>query len=272
MAIDGKYRLIFNYPFARMKVLLDLATAEGSGLTGMRSGGGFRPAALADGRVEGQRLSWKVLKTPFPFICAATVDGDAIRGEADFGFLGKAWMRGSRVDLASGKSSIDDEPAIAWKDMGLPRYEMGSVEWVNALGEWLHSRFEGHILDFDFRWSTEYADPPQHLLRSDGRKTIGWHFVIKEGQFEFGDGPLDGDLDFGGTPIPYAFEAKRARMHTDEMVALQERDLPSRLSPGEGQMPLTMTEQRRYRTLRLNGFTAGPDNVIREQFFSQRTL
>src|SRR3974390_223804 len=218
MAVAGKYRLILNYPFARMKITLDLA-AEGSKLTGM-VGGGLGPAALENGMVNGNRLSFKVSRTPYPFECAATVDGDTIKGEADFGIFGKAWMRGSRVDPASGKSCIDDEPAIAWKDMGLPRYEMGSVEWVNALHEWLRSRFEGHTLDFEYRWSVEYADPPKHLLRGDGRNTIGWHYVVKDGKFAFGDGPIEGPVDFGGV-VPYAATLQRTRMHTDEMIEWQ---------------------------------------------------
>jgi len=271
MAIDGKYRLILNYPSSRMKVILELAT-DGAKLSGKIWGGGLTAAPLEDGKVDGQQISWNVTQTMFPFSCVASIDGDQIQGEADFGFLGMAWMRGSRMDPATGKSSIDDEPAIAWKDKGLPRYEFASVEWVKAFGEWIGARFEGQTLDFDYRWSIELTDPPKHLLRDDGRSSIGWHYIVKDGKFTFGDGPLEGNLDFGGHAIPYASQVKRMRLTTDQLVEQQERNPPPGPLPGEKQTRLDQTEEFRYKMKRMNELISGPGNVMREEFWSQRTL
>ena len=156
--------------------------------------------------------------------------------------------------------------------MGLPRYEMGSVEWVNAMGERLQTRFEGHKPDFDFKWSTELSDPPEHLLRGDGSTTVGWHFIVKDGKLTFGDGPLHGeDVDFGGSPVPYAATVARTRMHTDQMIEMQRQRLGD--TPPTGPLPPHETDpEKLLRTKRLNDFIAGPDNLIRQQFYSQRTL
>jgi hypothetical protein len=273
MAIDGMYRLILNYPFGRMKITLDLLT-EGTVLTGVISGG-IGPAELLEGRVDGNELSWRVMRTHFPFSCVARIDGASIKGEADFGeIFGKAWMRGGRADPETGKSCIDDEAALPWKDMGLPRYEFASVEWVKAMGEWLRARFEGHKPDFDFTWSTELSDPPKHLLRHAGDTTIGFHFTVKNGELNFGDGPLRGvhDIDFGGKPIPYAATAARMRMHTDEMIEMMRQTLGKKLPTGPLLPPLATDPEIILRHNRLNDFIAGPENIIRQDFYSQRTL
>ncbi|HWU25144.1 MAG TPA: hypothetical protein VN154_01960 [Rhizomicrobium sp.] len=271
MAIDGAYRLILNYPSGRQKITLNLAT-DGAKVTGTIGGGGLEPAELENGKVEGGCVTFDVTRTIFPFSCTLTVDGDAIGGDADFGkIFDRAWMRGSRVDPATGKSSIDDEPAIAWKDLGLERHELGSPEWVRLLGEWFHSKFDGHDLDFEFRCSTEYSDPPRHLLRDDGRSTIGWHFIVKDGKFEFGDGGLDGEVDFGGTPVPWAVSAVRMRLNTDQLVEANLRERAARAGPATAPPPVHKSEEWQFKFRRLQDFTAGPDNIIREEFLSQRT-
>jgi hypothetical protein len=271
MAIDGKYRLILNSPFTRMKVILEL-TEEHGRVAGRLWGGGLSASVLEDGEIKGNRLSWKVTQPMFSFSCVAMLDGDNIEGEADYGYFGKAWMRGSRMDDVTGKSSVDAEPAIAWKDMGLPRYEYGSREWVDAFGAWLRSRSEGQTFDFDYGWSMELTDPPKHLLRDDGRDTIGWHFVMKNGKLECGDGPLKGDVDFGHAPAPYALLLETVRLTTDQLVALREQTPPTGLTVGERQLRLAPTQEALYKLKRVNDLIAGPGNVIREEFWSQQTL
>lgn len=72
------------------------------------------------------------------------------------------------------------------------RYEPISVTWVHALREYLTRE----LADVDLElvacsFSAEFTDPPAHLLRADGRATIGYSFRIGSGKLEVFDGADD---------------------------------------------------------------------------------
>jgi|SRR3974390_133777 len=69
------------------------------------------------------------------------------------------------------------------------RYEAISVEWVNALRKYLAEKTKGKNLDFKGTYSAEYTNPPAHLLRGDGRNTIGWTLRVNDREVEVLDGP-----------------------------------------------------------------------------------
>jgi len=272
MVVDGKYVVVLDATWGRQKAELELRT-HGSELSGTLIGA--MDLKFGNGVVSGNNLSWTMegqIAKIYPEIvrwkCTATLDGDKITGYATVsGDIGDAPFHGTRA----GKGG-EAEVALPWTDLGLPRYEAISVEWVKAFGEWIGARFEGQTLDFDYRWSIELTDPPKHLLRDDGRSSIGWHYIVKDGKFTFGDGPLEGNLDFGGHAIPYASQVKRMRLTTDQLVEQQERNPPPGPLPGEKQTRLDQTEEFRYKMKRMNELISGPGNVMREEFWSQRTL
>jgi len=68
------------------------------------------------------------------------------------------------------------------------RYEAVSVAWVNALRDHVASKFGGKKLGFTAAYAAQYTNPPAHLLRDDGRDTVGWTFRITDGKAEILDG------------------------------------------------------------------------------------
>lgn len=72
------------------------------------------------------------------------------------------------------------------------RYEPISSEWVHALREYMTRELEGADLDYvACSFSAEFTDPPQHLLRGDGRSSVGYSFDISNGRLEVKDGASD---------------------------------------------------------------------------------
>lgn len=84
---------------------------------------------------------------------------------------------------------MDDAP----KD---ERYETLSVEWVNALRRHLAEKAAVMNLDADCVLSCEYANPPPHLLRGDGRGTVGYAIFARNGAIEVLDGAHHDQADF----------------------------------------------------------------------------
>lgn len=80
---------------------------------------------------------------------------------------------------------------------GAERYEALSVGWVDALRRHIEERAAGKALDFEVVFSAEYTDPPAHLLRNDGRKSVGYTIQVKAGRIEVLDGARPEEADAG---------------------------------------------------------------------------
>jgi len=70
------------------------------------------------------------------------------------------------------------------------RYEFMGAEWVKALRRRYKELIADRKLDFDCFYALEYTDPPKHLLRDDGRNTVGYTLLVKNGNLEVIDGAL----------------------------------------------------------------------------------
>jgi hypothetical protein len=95
--VQGKWNITIKTPMGDKSGVLDLKT-EGTMLTGSLSDGEHH-AAISDGKVEGNKLSWsakitKPMRMSFKF--TATVDADRISGAAKH-LLGKATFTGTRA-------------------------------------------------------------------------------------------------------------------------------------------------------------------------------
>ncbi|WP_257555963.1 hypothetical protein [Sphingobium sp. CFD-2] len=69
------------------------------------------------------------------------------------------------------------------------KYRAGSVEWVDALRKYFVSVVEKQKPDFDLVFSIEVTNPPEELLRGDGRDTIGYVVSVQNGSIHVLDGP-----------------------------------------------------------------------------------
>jgi hypothetical protein len=95
--IQGKWNITIKTPMGDRTGVLDLVV-DGAKLSGSLSDG-ERVAAISDGRVDGNRLTWsakisKPMRLTFKF--TAAVDADRIEGSAKY-LLGSASFRGTRV-------------------------------------------------------------------------------------------------------------------------------------------------------------------------------
>jgi hypothetical protein len=95
--VQGKWNITLKTPMGDKSGVLEL-NEEGTQLTGSLSDGEHF-AAITDGKIAGNRLSWsakitKPMKMNFKF--TATVDADRISGDAKH-LLGKATFTGTRA-------------------------------------------------------------------------------------------------------------------------------------------------------------------------------
>jgi hypothetical protein len=95
--VQGKWNITIKTPMGDKSGVLDLKT-EGTMLTGSLSDAEHY-AAISDGKVEGNKLSWsakitKPMRMSFKF--TATVEADRISGAAKH-LLGKATFSGTRA-------------------------------------------------------------------------------------------------------------------------------------------------------------------------------
>jgi hypothetical protein len=217
MSIDGKYEIILDAEIARQQAVLELKT-QGSKLSGSLNGA--MSIEFTDGVVDGVNLSWTMRGRAaamypeiYTWICTATVAGDNISGTMDVGeVVGRAPFHGVRA----GKSDIHAKPALDWKDLGLPRYEPLSVEWVNALRVWIKERARGKNLP-NLSTSSEFTNPPAHLIRDKSLDFAGFSVVHRDGEVEVFDVP-NPDADFRFV-YPYDPFALNLRMNTNQYVA-----------------------------------------------------
>lgn len=97
MSVDGKWNVTVNSPMGAQKSELNFK-AEGSTLTGTAQAQG-NTQNIADGKVEGDNVSWKVsITTPFPMTLefAGAVNGDSMSGNVKAGNFGSFSWTGSR--------------------------------------------------------------------------------------------------------------------------------------------------------------------------------
>ena len=95
--VDGKWNITLKTPVGEKLGVLDLR-AKGTTLTGSLSDGEHH-AAIIDGKVDGNRLSWSAKITQpmrMNVKFTATVEADRISGAAKH-FLGKAAFTGTRA-------------------------------------------------------------------------------------------------------------------------------------------------------------------------------
>ena len=95
--VQGKWHITIKTPMGDKSGVLDL-TVSGKTLTGSLSDAEHH-VAISDGRVEGNKLSWKAKITKpmrLSFKFSATVEQDRISGDARH-LLGSATFSGTRV-------------------------------------------------------------------------------------------------------------------------------------------------------------------------------
>jgi hypothetical protein len=98
MSADGTWNVTMNSPMGSQEATLVLAT-DGGSLSGKMTG----PQGdidITDGTVDGDSLAWKAALTqPMPITLefTATVNGDAIEGNATLGTFGSATFAGTRA-------------------------------------------------------------------------------------------------------------------------------------------------------------------------------
>jgi hypothetical protein len=95
--VDGKWNITLKTPAGDKSGVLDLR-AEGATLTGSLSHGEHH-AAITDGKVDSNRLSWSAKITQpmrMSIKFTATVEADRISGVAKY-LLGKATFTGTRT-------------------------------------------------------------------------------------------------------------------------------------------------------------------------------
>jgi len=98
MSVDGDWNINMKTPMGAQDATLTLTT-DGTTLGGqMKSPMGV--IELSEGTIDGNSLTWKAVMTaPMPMTLefSATIDGDAIKGNAKLGPMGTAPFEGTRA-------------------------------------------------------------------------------------------------------------------------------------------------------------------------------
>ena len=98
MPVDGTWNMTMSTPMGERKAQLTVKSS-GSTLTGTQSGE-QGSAEIADGKVDGNKVSWKVsIQQPMPLTLEFTgaVDGNNMTGEMGVGFMGSFPFTGTRA-------------------------------------------------------------------------------------------------------------------------------------------------------------------------------
>jgi hypothetical protein len=98
MSVDGTWNMTMSTPMGERKATLTVKSA-GSALTGTQAGE-QGSAEITDGKVEGNKVSWKVgIQNPMPLTLefTGTVDGNAMKGEMGVGFMGSFPFTGTKA-------------------------------------------------------------------------------------------------------------------------------------------------------------------------------
>ena len=98
MSVDGNWNMTMSTPMGERKATLSLKS-EGATLTGTQAGE-QGSAEIADGKVDGNKVSWKVsIQNPMPLTLefTGTVEGNSMTGEMGVGFMGSFPFTGTRA-------------------------------------------------------------------------------------------------------------------------------------------------------------------------------
>lgn len=97
MAVAGTYDCMTRTPMGDQTSKFTV-TVNGDSFTGSNAGG-MGSMDVEDGKVDGNRLTWKMKMTvpmPMTLDCDATIDGDALTGTVKAGAFGTFPMTGTR--------------------------------------------------------------------------------------------------------------------------------------------------------------------------------
>jgi hypothetical protein len=261
MGVDGTYAIIMDAEIARQKATIELKS-NGSELSGKMTGV-MGTIEFSGGRVDGGKVSWKMhgkVSAIYPdthdWVVKATIDGDKISGVAWVAILGDSPFTGSR------KASDQVEEALPWVDLGLPRYEALSEEWVKAYDAYVREKAKGKAKGLNVSWSATYTNPPKHLLRGAGHDVIGYTLRVQDDELRVFDGPTSG-CDVEAT-YPYDPSALLMRLNT-------ERYAKWVAEHGESISGKVSVKANKDAARIVNQLLAGPGNDVREEFWAQRT-
>lgn len=98
MSADGAWTISIDSPMGKQDGSLDLKT-DGATLSGTQAAQG-QTSPIADGKVEGDTLSWSAqVTTPFPMTLefTGTVAGDTMSGSVKAGAFGAFPFQGQRA-------------------------------------------------------------------------------------------------------------------------------------------------------------------------------
>ena len=96
--VDGSWDCVVKSPMGDQKTTMTVKS-DGSSFTGTVSGA-MGSVDIADGKVDGNSLSWKqsiTVPMPMTLDCSATVDGDTLTGQVGAGAFGSFPMTGTRT-------------------------------------------------------------------------------------------------------------------------------------------------------------------------------
>ncbi len=97
MSVAGTYDCVIKSPMGDQKSKFTV-TVDGNSFTGMMAGG-MGSMEVADGKVSGNTLTWKMNMTvpmPMTLDCDAAIDGAAIVGTVKAGAFGAFPLSGTR--------------------------------------------------------------------------------------------------------------------------------------------------------------------------------
>ncbi len=97
MSVAGTYDCLTKTPMGDQKSKFTV-NVDGDSFTGINAGG-MGSMEVADGKVDGNTLTWKMNMTvpmPMTLDCEATIDGDALTGTVKAGAFGAFPMTGTR--------------------------------------------------------------------------------------------------------------------------------------------------------------------------------
>ncbi len=97
MSVAGTYDCVTKTPMGDQKSKFTV-NVDGDSFTGINAGG-MGSMEVADGKVDGNTLTWKMNMTvpmPMTLDCEATIDGDALTGTVKAGAFGAFPMTGTR--------------------------------------------------------------------------------------------------------------------------------------------------------------------------------
>ena len=98
MSVAGTYDCMTRTPMGDQTSKFTV-TVNGDSFTGSNAGG-MGSMDVEDGKVDGNRLTWKMKMTvpmPMTLDCDATIDGDALTGTVKAGAFGAFPMTGTRA-------------------------------------------------------------------------------------------------------------------------------------------------------------------------------